>query len=50
MSALKVSVGEVQKYVVQAIGGGRVMVRSLFSGLFTRTDAHRLELADGETG
>lgn len=42
--------GEVQKYVVKAIDGTRVMVRSLFSGLFTHTDAHRLELADGETG
>lgn len=42
--------GEVQKYVVKAIDGTRVMVRSLLSGLFTHTYAHCLELADGETG
>ncbi|MFB2920291.1 MULTISPECIES: plasmid replication protein, CyRepA1 family [Aerosakkonema] len=42
--------GEVQKYVVKAVSGTQVMVRSLFSGLFTHTSVHRLELADGGTG
>ncbi|MCL1474612.1 plasmid replication protein, CyRepA1 family [Argonema antarcticum] len=42
--------GEVEKYVVKAVSGTQVMVRSLFSGLFTHTYAHRLELADGGTG
>ena len=39
--------GEVQKYVVRAVAGAQVMVKSLFSGQFVNTYAHRLELAEG---
>jgi hypothetical protein len=39
--------GEVQKYVVRAVAGTQVMVKSLFSGQFVNTYAHRLELAEG---
>jgi hypothetical protein len=42
--------GEVQKYVVRAVAGAQVMVKSLFSGQFVNTYAHRLELAEGGTG
>jgi hypothetical protein len=42
--------GEVQKYVVRAVAGVQVMVKSLFSGQFVNTYAHRLELAEGGTG
>ncbi|WP_293229288.1 plasmid replication protein, CyRepA1 family [Microcoleus sp. PH2017_05_CCC_O_A] len=42
--------GEVQKYVVRAVSGVQVMVKSLFSGQFVNTYAHRLELAEGGTG
>ncbi|MEG3904783.1 DUF3854 domain-containing protein [Microcoleus sp. B4-C5] len=42
--------GEVQKYVVRAVSGAQVMVKSLFSGQFVNTYAHRLELAEGGTG
>jgi hypothetical protein len=42
--------GEVQKYVVRAVAGTQVMVKSLFSGQFVNTYAHRLELAEGGTG
>ncbi|MEG4208161.1 hypothetical protein QUA20_30120 [Microcoleus sp. Pol7_A1] len=42
--------GEVQKYVVRAVAGAQVMVKSLFSGQFVNTYAHRLELAEGRTG
>ena len=42
--------GEVQKYVVRAVSGAQVMVKSLFSGHFVNTYAHRLELAEGRTG
>ncbi|WP_242056748.1 plasmid replication protein, CyRepA1 family [Planktothrix sp. FACHB-1355] len=42
---------EVEKYVVKAVSSGtQVMVRSLLSGLFTHTYAHRLQLADEGTG
>jgi hypothetical protein len=39
--------GEVQKYVVRAVAGTQVMVKSLFSEQFVNTYAHRLELAEG---
>jgi hypothetical protein len=39
--------GEVQKYVVRAVAGSQVMVKSLFSEQFVNTYAHRLELAEG---
>jgi hypothetical protein len=42
--------GEVQKYVVRAVAGAQVMVKSLFSGQFVNTYAHRLELAEEGTG
>ncbi|MEG3918565.1 DUF3854 domain-containing protein [Microcoleus sp. T3_A4] len=42
--------GEVHKYVVRAVAGAQVMVKSLFSGQFVNTYAHRLELAEGGTG
>ncbi|MEG4323779.1 plasmid replication protein, CyRepA1 family, partial [Microcoleus sp. herbarium5] len=42
--------GEVQKYVVRAVSGAQVMVKSLFSGQFVNTYAHRLELAEEGTG
>jgi Domain of unknown function (DUF3854) len=42
--------GEVQKYVVRAVAGAQVMVKSLFSGQFVNTYAHRLELAEGGAG
>ena len=42
--------GEIQKYVVRAVAGAQVMVKSLFSGQFVNTYAHRLELAEGGTG
>jgi len=42
--------GEVQKYVVRAVSGAQVMVKSLFSGQFINTYAHRLELAEEGTG
>jgi hypothetical protein len=42
--------GEVQKYVVRAVAGAQVMVKSLFSGQFLNTYAHRLELAERGTG
>jgi len=42
--------GEVQKYVVRAVAGAQVMVKSLFSEQFVNTYAHRLELAEGGTG
>ena len=42
--------GEVQKYVVRAVAGAQVMVKSLLSGQFVNTYAHRLELAEGGTG
>jgi hypothetical protein len=42
--------GEVQKYVVRAVAGAQVMVKSLFSGQFVNTYAHRLELAERGTG
>ncbi|MEG4989769.1 hypothetical protein QUB08_29110, partial [Microcoleus sp. BR0-C5] len=42
--------GEVQKYVVRAVSGAQVMVKSLLSGQFVNTYAHRLELAEGGTG
>jgi hypothetical protein len=42
--------GKVQKYVVRAISGAQVMVKSLFSGQFVNTYAHRLELAEEGTG
>jgi hypothetical protein len=42
--------GEVQKYVVRAVSGAQVMVKSLFSGQFVNTYAHRLELAERGTG
>ncbi|HLO47081.1 MAG TPA: plasmid replication protein, CyRepA1 family [Kamptonema sp.] len=42
--------GKVQKYVVRAVSGAQVMVKSLFSGQFVNTYAHRLELAEGGTG
>jgi len=40
-------VGEVQKYVVQAVLGAQVMVKSLLSGAIFHTYTRRLELADG---
>ena len=42
--------GEVQRYVVRAVAGAQVMVKSLFSGQFVNTYAHRLELAEGGAG
>lgn len=42
--------GKVQKYVVRAVSGAQVMVKSLFSGQFVNTYAHRLELAEEGTG
>ena len=42
--------GEVQKYIVRAVAGAQVMVKSLFSGQFVNTYAHRLELAEGGAG
>ena len=42
--------GEVQKYVVRAVAGAQVMVKSLFSGQFVNTYAHRLELAEEGIG
>ncbi|WP_445172945.1 plasmid replication protein, CyRepA1 family [Microcoleus sp.] len=42
--------GEVHKYVVRAVSGAQVMVKSLFSGQFVNTYAHRLELAEEGTG
>jgi hypothetical protein len=42
--------GEVQKYVVRAVSGAQIMVKSLFSGQFVNTYAHRLELAEEGTG
>jgi hypothetical protein len=39
--------GEVQKYVVKAVSGAQVMVKSLLSGAIVHTYARRLELADG---
>ena len=42
--------GEVHKYVVRAVAGAQVMVKSLFSGQFVNTYAHRLELAEEGTG
>jgi hypothetical protein len=42
--------GKVQKYIVRAVSGAQVMVKSLFSGQFVNTYAHRLELAEGGTG
>jgi hypothetical protein len=42
--------GELQKYVVRAVAGAQVMVKSLFSGQFVNTYAHRLELAERGTG
>ena len=42
--------GEIQKYVVRAVAGAQVMVKSLFSGQFVNTYAHRLELAEEGTG
>ncbi|WP_449416030.1 plasmid replication protein, CyRepA1 family [Phormidium nigroviride] len=41
--------GKVQKYVVRAVSGAQVMVKSLFSGQFVNTYAHRLELAEEGT-
>ncbi|MDF0553197.1 plasmid replication protein, CyRepA1 family [Kamptonema sp. UHCC 0994] len=41
--------GKVQKYVVRSVSGAQVMVKSLFSGQFVNTYAHRLELAEEGT-
>jgi len=47
VGALVRFVGEVQKYVVKAVSGARVMVQSLLSGAIVHTCDRRLELADG---
>ncbi len=47
VGALVRFVGEVQKYVVKAVSGARVMVESLLSGAIVHTCDRRLELADG---
>ena len=46
VGALVRFVGEVQKYVVKAVSGARVMVQSLLSGALVHTCDRRLELAD----